>query len=364
MNQPATGAPAGAGFLMRALVLQAVGGLQHLALAEVPAPEIRAPHDVLVRIRAAALNRLDLFVVDGLPGVAYVFPQIVGSDGAGVVESVGSAVTLVRPGDRVMINPGVSCGTCAECLQGEESLCPAFQVLGEHRSGTLAEFIVVPESNLGGVPAVMPWPEAAAYSLATLTAWRMLVSRARVLPGETVLVWGVGGGVALAAVQVAVYAGARVIATSSSAEKLEVARSVGAEALVNHATEDVVARVRELTANRGADVIIDSVGEPTWQRSTRLLRRGGRLVTCGATGGPHVSLDLRRLFWHQWSLLGSTLGSHAEYREIVRLAGEGLLWPHVDQVVPLDRAMEAYQRLARGEQTGKLVIDLDGAGSG
>jgi NADPH:quinone reductase-like Zn-dependent oxidoreductase len=262
-----------------------------------------------------------------------------------------------------MINPGVSCGTCAECSRGKESLCAALQVLGEHRSGTLAELVVVPESNLGLVPAAMPWPQAAAFSLATLTAWHMLVSRARVEAGETVLVWGVGGGVALAAVQVAVHAGARVIATSSSAEKLEVARGFGAQALVNHATDDVVARVRELTANRGADVIVDSVGEPTWQRSTRLLRRGGRLVTCGATGGPHVAIDIRRLFWHQWSLLGSTLGSHADYREIVRLAGEGLLWPGVDQVVPFDRAMEAFQRLARGEQTGKLVIALGGGTS-
>jgi len=360
MSQPATGAPAGAGFLMRALVLQALGGLEHLVLADVPAPEVRSPHDVRVRIRAAALNRLDLFVADGLPGVAYVFPQILGSDGAGVVESTGSAVTSVRPGDRVMINPGVSCGTCAECVRGEESLCAALQVLGEHRSGTLAEFIVVPESNLGVVPAAMPWPQAAAFSLATLTAWRMLVSRARIRAGDTVLVWGVGGGAALAAVQVAVHAGARVIATSSSAEKLEVARGFGAEALVNHATEDVVAQVRHLTANRGADIVVDSVGEPTWQRSTRLLRRGGTLVSCGATGGPEVSIDLRRLFWHQWSLLGSTLGSHAEYREIVRLAGEGLLWPHVDQVVPFERALEGFRRLARGEQTGKVVIDLGG----
>lgn len=343
---------------MRALVLKAVGGLEHLALAEVPAPEVRAPHDVRVRVRAAALNRLDLFVADGLPGVAYVFPQVVGSDAAGVVESVGSAVSAVQPGDRVMINPGISCGTCVECTRGEESLCPALQVLGEHRSGTLAEFVVVPEPNLGRVPPAMDWPQAAAFSLATLTAWHMLVNRARVARGETVLVWGAGGGVALAAVQVAAHVGARVIATSSSASKLDVARTQGAHAVVNHATEDVVARVRELTDNRGADVIIDSVGEPTWPRSTRLLRRGGRLVTCGATGGPHVAIDLRRLFWHQWSLLGSTLGSHAEYREIVRLSGEGLLWPHVDQVVPFDRSLDAYQRLARGEQTGKVVIDL------
>jgi NADPH:quinone reductase-like Zn-dependent oxidoreductase len=345
---------------MRALVLEAVGGLAHLALAEVPAPEVRGPHDVRVRLRAAALNHLDLFVADGLPGVAYDFPHVVGSDGAGIVESVGSAVTTVRPGDRVMINPGISCGTCDECHRGEESVCAAFQVLGEHRSGTLAELVVVPESNLGIPPSAMPWPEAAAFSLATLTAWHMLVTRAQVRAGETVLIWGAGGGVALAAVQVAARAGARVIATSSSDAKLEVARRYGAAFVVNHATEDVVARARQLTDNRGAEVIVDSVGEPTWPRSTRLLRRGGRLVTCGATGGPHVELDLRRLFWHQWSLLGSTMGSQAEYREIVRLAGEGQLWPHVDQVVPFDRAIEAYERLARGEQTGKLVVELAG----
>jgi len=343
---------------MRALVLEGVGGLSHLALAEVPAPDIRAPHDVRVRVRAAALNRLDLFVTDGLPGVAYSFPHVVGSDGAGVVESVGSAVTAVRPGDRVMINPGIACGTCEECRRGKESLCPAFQLLGEHRSGTLAELVVLPETNLGIVPATMPWPEAAAFSLATLTAWHMLMMRARLREAETVLIWGVGGGVALAAVQVAALAGARIIATSSSDAKLEVARRYGAAETVNHAHEDVVARVRALTANRGADVIVDSVGEPTWQRSTRLLRRGGRLVTCGATGGPHVEIDLRRLFWHQWSLLGSTMGTHADYGEIVRLAGEGKLWPHVDRVVPFDRAIEAYQHLARGDQTGKVVIDL------
>lgn len=343
---------------MRALVLEGVGGLAHLAVAEVPAPEVRAPHDVRVRVRAAALNHLDLFVADGLPGVAYTFPHVVGSDGAGIVDSVGSAVTMFRPGDRVMINPGISCGTCDECRRGENSLCPAFQVLGEHRSGTLAELVVVPESNLGIVPATMAWPEAAAFSLATLTAWHMLVARARVVSGETVLIWGVGGGVALAAVQVAALAGARIIATSSSDAKLEVARRYGASETVNHTHDDVVARVRGLTANRGADIVVDSVGEPTWQRSTRLLRRGGRLVTCGATGGPHVELDLRRLFWHQWSLLGSTIGSHGDYREIVRLAGEGQLWPHVDRVVPFDRAIEAYQHLARGEQTGKVVIDL------
>ena len=363
MNHAGTRETSGPGLLMQALVLKGVGGLENLVLAEVPAPQVRAPHDVRVRLHAAALNRLDLFVTDGLPGVAYTFPHIVGSDGAGVVESVGAAVTRVKVGDRVLINPGLTCGTCAECQRGDDPLCAAFQVLGEHRSGTMAEYIVVPEQNLGLVPPQMPWPEAAALSLATLTAWRMLVTRARVQRDETVLVWGVGGGVALAAVQVAVLAGARVIATSSSDAKLEVARQYGAAEVINHATEDVVARVRLLTANRGAEVIVDSVGEPTWPRSLRLLRRGGRLVTCGATGGPQVGIDIRRLFWHQWSLLGSTLGSQAEHAEIVRLAGEGKLWPHVDQVIPFDRALEAFGRLARGEQSGKVVIEMPAGAS-
>lgn len=343
---------------MRALILTGTGGLHRLVLAEVPVPEVLSPHEVRVRVLAAALNRLDLFVADGLPGIAYQFPHVTGTDAAGVVDAVGTAVTRVRPGDRVMINPGLSCGTCGECRQGEQSLCAAFQVLGEHRAGTLAEFVVVPEVNLARVPEAMPDTVAAAFSLATLTAWRMLVTRARVVPGETVLVWGAGGGVAQAAIQVAALQGARVIATSADPAKLEIAQGLGAQETINHASQDVVAAVRMLTANHGADVIIDSVGEPTWPRSLRMLRRGGRLVTCGATGGPQVSLDIRRLFWHQWSLLGSTMGSHAEYAAIVAEAHAGRLWPRVDSVVPLDQAVTAFERLASGAQAGKVVVQV------
>jgi NADPH:quinone reductase-like Zn-dependent oxidoreductase len=283
---------------------------------------------------------------------------VTGSDGAGVVDSVGSAVASVQPGDRVMINPGVSCGTCAECRRGEEPLCAAFQLLGEHRPGTIAEFVVLPEANLVHVPDAMSWPLAAAFSLATLTAWRMLVTRARLAPGETVLVWGAGGGVAQAAIQVAALHGARVIATSSDEAKLEIARALGAHETINHGSADVVAEVRRLTASHGADVVIDSVGEPTWQRSLRALRRGGRLVTCGATGGPQVAIDIRRLFWHQWSLLGSTMGSRAEYAAIVAHAQAGRLWPRVDSVVPLDQAVAAFERLESGAQAGKVVVQV------
>ena len=343
---------------MRALALDAIGGLEHLAVREVPRPEIEAPGDVRVRVNAAALNRLDLFVADGLPGVTYTFPHIVGSDGAGVVDSVGPAVTGVRVGDRVMINPGLSCGRCPACRDGEESLCVAFRVLGEHRPGTAAEFVVVPAENLASVPAGMPWHQAAAFSLAALTAWRMLTTRAAVRAGQTVLIWGIGGGVAMAALQAARHLGARTIVTSGSDAKLAVARGQGADAAVNHATGDVVAEVRRLTDGRGADVVVDSVGQARWQDSLRAMRRGGRLVICGATTGPMIALDLRRLFWHQWSILGSTLGSRREYAEVVALAHEGRLWPLVDRTVPLEDGPEALARLQRGEQTGKLVIEV------
>jgi NADPH:quinone reductase-like Zn-dependent oxidoreductase len=343
---------------VKALALDGVGGLEHLALHDLPRPELEAAGDALIRVHAAALNRLDLFVTDGLAGVDYRFPHIVGSDGAGVVEAVGSAVTGIRLGDRVMIHPGIACGRCAACLAGEESLCATFRVVGEHRAGTAAEYVVVPAVNLAAVPPAMPWAQAAAFSLATLTAWHMLATRAALQQGETVLIWGIGGGVALAALQVARHLGARVIVTSGSEAKLGVARREGAEVTLNHATQDVIAEVRRLTDRRGADVVVDSVGQARWQDSLRAMRRGGRLVICGATSGPMVQLDLRRLFWHQWSILGATLGSRREYAAIVALAHEGVLWPVVDSVVPLERATEAFARLQRGEQTGKLVIEV------
>ena len=343
---------------MKALTLTGTGGLEHLAIADIPRPAAPGPGEAMVRIHAAALNRLDLFVVEGLQGITLDFPHVLGSDGAGVVEAVGAGVADVRPGDRVMLNPGLSCGRCPPCTDGEESLCRNFRMLGEHRGGTATEYIVLPMENLALVPDGMPWDRAAAFSLATLTAWRMLSTRARLVPGETVLIWGIGGGVAMAALHVAVLLGARAIVTSGSDEKLAVAVREGAWATINHSSADVPATVRELTGGLGADVVVDSVGEKTWQRSQRALRRGGRFVTCGATSGPIISLDIRRLFWHQWSLLGSTLGNRREYAEVVRLAHQGKLWPVVDRVVPLSESRSALERLHRGEQIGKLVIEV------
>lgn len=343
---------------MKALVLTGVGGPEHLAVAEVPAPEITRPDEVRVRVHAAALNHLDVFVAGGIPGVQYEFPKIVGSDGAGVVESVGRSVTSVRPGARVFLNPAVSCGTCAACAEGEEGLCTRISIMGEHRAGTAAEYVVLPASNVAPVPAEMGWPEAAAFPLATLTAWRMLTTRARLVAGERVLVWGAGGGVAQACIRIAHHLGATVIATSSSDGKLALARRLGAAHVVNHATEDVVAFVKDVTLRRGCDVVVDSVGEKTWPQSLRAIARGGRMVVCGATSGPMVGLDVRRLFWHQWSILGSTMGSHREFREVAALARERWMQPVVDSVVPLAEAASAYRRLAAGEQAGKVVIEV------
>ena len=343
---------------MKALTLAATGGIEHLGVRELPQPSLQSPGDVVVRMQAAALNRLDLFVATGLPGSSLSFPHVVGSDGAGLVHETGAGVSEFVPGDRVMINPTLSCGACAACAAGEDSLCSNLRVLGEHRSGTVAEYVVVPARNLARVPPGMSWSQAAAFSLATLTAWRMLTTRARLTAGETVLIWGIGGGVAIAALQIARLLGARIIVTSGSDEKLEMGRRMGADLALNHHGGDIRAAVRKYTDGRGADVVVDSIGEQTWNDSLRSLRRGGRLVVCGATTGPMVSMDLRRLFWHGWSILGSTLGNRREYEEIVAHAAAGRLWPVIDSIVPLDQARAAYERLLRGEQAGKLVIEV------
>ncbi len=346
---------------MRAAVLTATGGLDHIQITDVPdAPAPRAG-EVRVALRAAALNHLDLFVAEGLPGTAERFPHIVGADGAGVIESVGPQVTTVRPGDRVMLNPGISDYTCEFCKAGEHSLCINYRLLGEHLPGTMAGQVTVPVHNVARIPAVDPglsWAEAAAFSLVTLTAWRMVVTRAQLQAGETALIWGIGGGVSLAALRIAKLIGARAIVTSSSDAKLAAASQLGADITLNHRTQEVAKEVRALTNKRGVDVVIENVGAATWENSLRCLRRGGRLISCGATSGPTVHLDLRRMFWHHWTLMGSTMGNAAEYVEVVRRLGQGELRPIVDRVFPLAQTRDAYERLQRAEQLGKIVIDL------
>ncbi|HEY2825446.1 MAG TPA: zinc-binding dehydrogenase [Gemmatimonadales bacterium] len=336
------------------------GDLDQLEMADVPTPELVAPHDVLVRLSAAALNHLDLWTLAGLPGLSLAMPHILGGDGAGVVERVGPAVRNLRPGDRVLVNPGIWCGQCSWCQSGEQSLCDTYRILGEHLPGTLAEYIVVPDVNLARVPDIDPplsWAEAAAFSLVTLTAWRMLMTRAALKAGETVLVWGVGGGVGTAALQIAKAAGAQVIVTSSSDAKLDRARALGADAVINYRTAEVSKEVRKLTQRRGADVVVDNVGEATWEQSLRALARRGRLVTCGATTGPHVVTDVRRLFWHQYTIMGSTMGNADEFTAILTALGAGKLRPVVDRVFPLSEAVDAVRRLQGADHMGKIVVE-------
>jgi len=343
---------------MLAVTIRSHGGPEAVKVEELPRPRVEAPDDVVVSLKAAAMNHLDLFVVGGLPGLKPPFPHILGADGAGIVEATGPAVTRVRVGDRVLLDPGVSCRTCEFCLAGEHSLCTTYRLLGEHLPGTFAEAVRVPQWNAYPLPDGVAWSDAAAYPLVHLTAWRMLVTRAAIRRGETVLIWGIGGGVALAALGIAKRLGAVVVVTSGSEAKLARARTLGADLALNHATADVAREVRAFTGGRGAQVVVDSVGEATWDRSLRALAPGGRLVTCGATTGPKVVTDVRRMFWYHYSLLGSTMGNAREFAEIVRLLGSGALRPVVDSVTPLRDARRAFERLAAGDHFGKLVLEV------
>ncbi|KPJ92792.1 MAG: hypothetical protein AMS18_06615 [Gemmatimonas sp. SG8_17] len=350
---------------MKALIIRSHGDLSQLGIADMPDPTAAEYGEVRVKLRASALNHLDLWTLKGLPGLALTFPHILGADGAGTVDEVGPGVTTVQPGDRVMMNPGISCYHCLNCLAGEHSLCDSFMLLGEHLPGTLAGYVTVPQHNLAVIPDLPPgqgelsWSEAAAFSLVTLTAWRMLITRARLQPGERVLVWGCGGGVSSAALMIAKFAGAYVIVTSSSDAKLNFARSLGADATINHARTDVVREVRQLTGKRGVDVVVENVGEATWEQSLRVLARQGRLVTCGATTGSRAVTDIRRMFWNQWTLMGSTMGTASEYHQIVRLLGQGHLRPVVDSTFPIAHAVEAFERLKSGQRMGKVVVEIE-----
>lgn len=345
---------------MRALTISSHGGLDRIEVRDdLPVPEIRRSGDVRVRVRAVALNHLDLFVVHGLPGVTITAPWVLGGDACGTIDAVGDEVDGVAPGDLVVVNPGMSDRTCEYCRDGEQPLCPRFGVLGEHFPGTIADYIVLPAVNLRKIPKTTPIAEAAAFTLATMTAWRMLKTRARVRASDDVLIWGIGGGVALAALQICKQIGARVWAVSSSDEKLQRAAGLGADELLNRNRVEVGKTIRERTDKRGVTVVVDNVGQATWAQSLIALGRRGRLVTCGATSGPMVETDVRRLFWNQWSILGSTMGNDAEFDAVVSELGAGRLLPPIDRVYPLAEGRAAFERLESGQQFGKVVITLD-----
>jgi NADPH:quinone reductase-like Zn-dependent oxidoreductase len=343
---------------MRALAITGNGSLDQVKYREdLPMPE-PGPTDVRVRMVAGALNHLDLWVVRGLPGANITEPFILGSDGTGVIESAGRDVRGVREGDRVVINAGVSAADDEYTRRGEEPLSPGFGVLGEHRNGTFAEYVVLPSKNVRAIPPTIPDDIAAAYTLSTLTAWRMCVTRARVRAGDDVLIWGIGGGVALASLAICKSLGARVWVTSSSNEKLERARALGADETLNHRDVEAGREVRARTGKRGVTVVIDSVGSATWKQSLMALGRGGRLVTCGGTSGPMVETDVRRLFWNQWTIMGSTMGSEAEFEAVVQQLVDGRLSAVIDSVFPIERGRDALARMERGEQFGKIVLSF------
>jgi NADPH:quinone reductase-like Zn-dependent oxidoreductase len=267
-------------------------------------------------------------------------------------------VSSVSVGDRVTVNPGVSDRTCEYCRTGDNPLCLKYAILGEHRPGTLAEYLVVPAANVLPIPTSIPFVTAAAFPLTTLTAWRMVVTRANVRATEEVLIRGIGGGVALASLQIAKLLGARVWVTSGSDAKLERARLLGADEVLNHRTQDVAREIRARTGKRGVDVVLDCVGEATWASSLGSLGKRGRLVTCGGTSGPMVQTDIRRLFWNQWTIMGSTMGSDSEFTAVVDELRAGRLFPPIDSEFPLERGADAFARLKSGEQFGKVVVTI------
>jgi NADPH:quinone reductase-like Zn-dependent oxidoreductase len=340
---------------MKAIAIRAHGGPEVVNLEDLPEPQAR-PGEVVVAVKAAAMNHLDIWVRIGWAGLKLAFPHVLGSDVAGVVESVGPGVDGVKPGDEVVVNPSLGCGRCEQCLSGHENLCRRFSILGEHVSGGMAEKLAIPARNVLPKPRNLSWEEAAAVPLTFMTAWHALVARAQLRLGETVLVHAAGSGVGVAAVQIAKLVGARVIATAGSDAKLEKARALGADHLVNYETQDFAQEVRKLTDKRGVEVVFEHVGKKTWEKSILSAGIGGRIVTVGATTGYDPLTDLRHVFFRQLSILGSTMGTAADLTEVLRFVGEGKLRPVVDRVLPLAQAREGQAALTERAQFGKIVV--------
>jgi NADPH:quinone reductase-like Zn-dependent oxidoreductase len=339
---------------MRAARFHENGGPEVVRIEEVPRPSA-GPGEVLVRVRAAALNHLDLWVRRGIP-IETTMPHVGGSDVAGTVEELGEGVARVAVGERVVVNPSLSCGHCEWCAAGEVPLCPEYRILGEHTDGGFTEYVAVPAANVYRLPDHLSFEAAAALPISYMTAWRAVVGRGRVRPGEDVLVLGASGGTASAAVQIARLAGARVFAVTSGAENVARVRELGADVVYDRDRVDFSREVFKDTGRRGVDVVVENVGEATWKGSVRALARGGRLVCYGATTGPRGDIDLRVLFWKQVEIIGTTMASRPEFEAMLRAVFRGDLAPVVDSVMPLDRAREAHERLEAGGQFGKIVL--------
>jgi len=338
---------------MKAAIFEEFGGPEVLRVVEVERP-VPGVGEVLVRVRAASLNHLDLWVRRGLP-IETTMPHIGGSDIAGEVVEVGEGVRGIGVGTRVVVDPSIGCGGCEWCRAGEVPLCPDYKIIGEHTQGGFAEYVVVPAANLLPIPDGFPYELAAAAPLVFLTAWRGLITRGRLRAGEDVLVTGASGGVATAAIQIAKYAGARVFAVTTT-ENVERVRELGAEVVYDRTQVDFSREIWKDTGKRGVDLTLDSVGAATWTGNLRALARGGRLVVYGATTGALAETDLRLLFWKQIELIGTTMSNRNEFETVMRLVFRGELKPVVDVVLPLEQIREAHERLEAGEQFGKVVI--------
>lgn len=343
---------------MKAAVIHELGGVDKLRIEEVPEPKL-ADDEVILKVHSAGLNHLDIWIRKGRGGLKLPKPHILGSDAAGVVVAAGANVKGVTVGDEVILNPGLNCGFCEYCNRGEQSECISFGIVGMTRPGTFAEQVAVPSCNVFPKPSHMSFNEAGAFVLSHLTAWRMLMTRAQLKPGQTVLIHGIGGGVALSALQLAKLAGAEVIVTSSSDEKLDRAGQVGADYIINYKTVDDVAQcVKDVTSGIGVDIVIDTVGAATWPIDFSAVRRGGKIVLCGVTSDAEAVTNLRTLYWNQLTILGSTMGSNEDFRQMLKAITTAKLKPVIDSVAKLEKIKDATGKMEAGEQFGKIVIEV------
>jgi NADPH:quinone reductase-like Zn-dependent oxidoreductase len=342
---------------MKAIRFHQHGDPSVLQLEEAPDPAC-ADDGVLLEIKAASVNHLDLWVRRGMPGVKIPLPRIPGADAAGVILAVGRHVTSIKPGQRVLLWPQTSCGQCDACGDGNNSMCRDWQIFGEHCDGTYAQRIAAPAHAVLPIPDEMDFTTAAAPGLVFLTAWRLTVTRGRLRPGEDVLIHGVGAGVGTACLQIARMIGARAIVTASSDGKLEKAKALGADVCINYVKEDWLKKVREVTSKRGVDLVVDYIGKETWSKSLMALRRGGRLTTCGATTGYDPVEDLRQIFYRQLEIIGCTMGSNKEFLDVMKCLFQGRLKPVVDTVLPLKDAAEAHRRVESRSVFGKVLLTM------
>jgi NADPH:quinone reductase-like Zn-dependent oxidoreductase len=340
---------------MKAVAFSRHGGPEVLDYRDLPEP-VPAAGEALVRVRACGINHLDLWVRGGLPGVVSAMPHVLGSDVVGEIAALGEGAEGLDVGAKTLVHPTISCGACDACAAGNDNLCVRYDVLGRRRDGGYAEYVAVPARNCLPYPERLTWEQAAAAPLVFLTAWHMLAGRARVRADEDVLVIGAGSGVGSAAIQVARFLGARVIATASGPEKLERARALGAAETIDHATENIAARVRELTRKKGVEVVVEHVGGRVFEAGVDSLAKNGRLVTCGATIGSKVSLDLNVLFGRHLALLGSWMGTRNEMLAVLAQLSGGVLHPVLDRSMPLAEARAAHERIESRGHFGKVVL--------